>query len=162
MGIEEAEDEGAAILAFSLIDEFVVVEAAAPGAVCDEVFEFEQAGEVAFDLRLAPAGRFAGVALGEADLIHFEVFVFAAGFDVVPEEIEEAAGLRRHFIKAAAEAFRGEAVGSGDVVEDGFNILAPVALFGFSLVLVEQRDGVDEGEVFFLIPAHAGVFAGEG
>ena len=67
------------------------------------------------------------------------------------------AGLGWEFVETAAEDFRGEAVGGGDVPKGGPDVGAcDRVVLERALVLVEQGDGVDKCEVLLMVAAGAG------
>ena len=126
-----------------------------------DVFKLVKARHVALDLGRTPAGGLAGFALGEAVVLGIDVVCLAGGFDHVPQQIEEAARLRRHFVQAAAQDDTGQAVGGGNVLQCDFNVPGAVDGAAGTLVLVKQGDGANEGEVFLLVAAQTGILVGE-
>ena len=70
------------------------------------------------------------------------------------------------FIEGAAQDFGSDAVGGGDVVEgDGKHLhftLSDLVDDGVALVLMKEGNGVDEGEVFFVVASGASSATGEG
>ena len=53
-------------------------------------------------------------------------------------------------------------VGEGDVVFGDFNVSEAVLLFFGALVLMEEGDAANEGEVFHVVTARSGALAHEG
>ena len=127
-----------------------------------DVFEFLETVEVTTDLAVAPVGVVAEFFSGEDGFEFVGEFAADEGFDVV----EQVAGLRWEFVQAVTEDFGGDGVGGGNVFGcDGDHFDDPACRFvgdGFALVLVEECDGVDEGEVFFVVAPGAGGATGEG
>ena len=69
----------------------------------------------------------------------------------------DAPRLRRKLVERTAKQFGGKPVGQFDVGGDDFDVFGSGGeLFLFALVLVQQRDGIDQGQVFFMIAPGAG------
>ena len=81
------------------------------------------------------------------------------------DQAEQAAGLGGQVVEGAAQNLVGQAVDQGHVVEGGLHVGdgAPgvVDAAPGALVLVQQGDGADEGEVLAVVPAGPGAPVGE-
>ena len=127
-----------------------------------DVFELFEARKMHSHLELAPTGCLANVTAGEVALALVESVPVHHGTDVDLDVLQQMAGLGRDFVEAAAQDFRGEAIGCGDVVKCGADMWAGHGVVvERALVLVQQRDGVDKREVFLVIATGAGASGGE-
>src|SRR5690606_6715733 len=75
------------------------------------------------------------------------------------ELFEETTRLRRQLVQAAAEHRAGQSVGDADIVRRDLHVLERAAVTlehpHLALVLVEERDAVDQRQVLLVIPAGA-------
>jgi len=66
----QAQDEGLSIKPLAVVQQFIEVAAAGSwDPVAEDVFKFDEPGQVTADLGLGPFGVFADLALAEADFI---------------------------------------------------------------------------------------------
>ena len=131
-----------------------------------DVFHGFQALEVKARLGFTPAGAFADFASGEAGELLLELPGLHRFADVGFYRFEQSAGLRWEFVEAAAQDFGGDLVRGSDVFQGDRQHYDRAAVDGVSdglaLVLVEKCDGIDQGQILFVVAARAGASAGEG
>ncbi|OQC68388.1 MAG: hypothetical protein BWX48_00059 [Verrucomicrobia bacterium ADurb.Bin006] len=146
------------------VEQDFVNELAAESSVTDgQVFEFHEPLQVNAHLRQAPAAEVAQLPAaksGDGSLL------LPLGLHQVSDEAEQAARLRRQLIERTAEHFRREFVRQRDVIERHLDELHDATvdqvLAVRPLVLVKQRDGVHEREIFFVVAPVACARRGEG
>jgi hypothetical protein len=96
---------------------------------------------------LTPTGGIAEIPPREMTLALVGLALVQHGADEAFGGFQKMAGLGREFVETAAEDFRGEAVGGGDVPKGGADVGAcDRIVLERALVLVEQGDGVDESK----------------
>ena len=146
--------------------ELVLEGLAAPTAMHEEVFELGQAREMHLQLRVAPAGRLAHLAAAEAVVGASHVVLGAVRIDHRDDEAQEAPRLRRQLIERAPQDLMRKRIGERDVLERHLDVADCPArmLHGaqHSLMLVQERDRIDEGEVLLVIAPHARAVIEEG
>ena len=139
--------------------ELVTKRAPEPAVAQLQVFQFKEALQMRPHLRETPAARLAQLAAAKGA---FALLCLHERADVA----KERPGLRRQFVERAAEHLRGELVRKSNVVEGGLDIFDHAAAHfvtaARALVLVKERNGVDQGKVFLMIAAGAGASAREG
>ena len=149
-----------------LSEEFIFQGHAIAAAPHGEVFQLKKSLKVAADLHLAPTRKVPQLTAAKKRVSLLEFLLGHLFTNEGFNFLQEASRLRGQLIKAAAKDFGGDLVGGFDVFQgDGEHFDFPpidLVLDRFSLVLVQKRDGVDQGEVFFVVAAGSGSSAGEG
>lgn len=146
----------------AVVDELVDQRLTATATVDEHVLELDQALEVLADLKGAPAAALGELAAGEAILRPLEPLLLAVVTHHAIELVEETSRLRRQLVEAVAEDLAGETVGELDVREldlEDLDRLAPL-IHGAplrTLVLVQESDGFDEGQVLLVVATGAGL-----
>ena len=144
-------------------------ELAAKASVLDgQIFEVNQPLQVDAHLRQTPAASVAQLPAAKSGG-SFRAAFFAFGFHQLADVREQEARLRRQFIERASEHFRREFVRQRDVIERDFDKAGGACTrlpcgqrFDFPLVLVKQRDGVNERQIFFVVAPVARARRGKG
>lgn len=139
--------------------EFVLEALATHAAMRDEVFQLVQARQVHARLRVTPAGPRAHVAPREAHLRLLDGLRLGLVAHMLDHTGQESPRLRRQLIQAAAQHLVRDGVGLADVLGRRLDVRDGLASIEHGLhrplVLVQQRHGVDEGEVYLMIAPRA-------
>ena len=127
------------------------------------MFKLLQPDQVTFDLAVGPAGQLAELTATKQNKVLFSVVTLADVTDQGLDMIEQTPRLRRQLVKRAAKQFRGDTVCKLDIIKCDADELpcfagtavGSVDLFTRSLMLMQQRDCIDQGEIFLVVPACA-------
>ena len=112
------------------------------------------------ELSIAPLGISSNLFAAKAKVPLLDALSLAFDLNHLLDGFEELTGLRGQLVEGSSEDFMGEVIGRFNVIEGDFQIrqLSVATLEGFNgaLVLMQQGDTVDQGEVFFMISAGTG------
>lgn len=149
----------------AVVEEFIV-EGAAGLPVGEHEFQFDQTRQVHLELGIAPAQGFAQRPAGEAHCAALDPLGAQALGDQARQFREQAPGLWRQFVEAAPQDLVPQGVGFPDVRRRHLDVFQGAAAgarrLGRALILVQQGNGVDQGEVFLVIAPGAGPVVEEG
>ena len=111
------------------------------------------------ELRVAPAGVLAHVAAAKTKVRALDPLPRAFRAHHLVDEQEQPPRLRREFVERTPQHFMCQPVGRGDIVERHFDVFECLAVvrggFPLPLMLVQQRDGADERQIFHVIAQRA-------
>ena len=119
------------------------------------VFQLDQPRELAPQGVIAPVERFTQLALREAYLLSGDGLLCCPLVHIALELREELLSLRQQLIAAKAEAGTGQSIGEAEIRRRGDHARCSMAGDPFSLVLVQQRDGGDQGQILGMVAAIA-------
>ena len=124
-----------------------------------EIFEFFKPPQMGLELRVAPLGEGANVAAAKTKVTPFHLLPLAFTAHHLLDEQQQPSRLRWQFVERTAQHFFGELVGDADVVERDLDVLhrlaAREARLVWPLVLVQERDGPDERQIFHVVAPRA-------
>ncbi len=135
-------------------------------AVDQQVFHFRKAHAVDLQLVVAPLCEVADLPAREAYLAGFAVLRRCQFTDHCLDQQQQLSGLRRHLIQRAPEYFMCQMVGQRDLLPRHLDVLyhlpAMLHAFDLPLVLVQQRDRLDQRQIFHMVAPGARLVAHEG
>ena len=158
-------DVRAASLRRTVVQEFVHEALAASAAVHQQVFQLGQASQVHLTA-CRPTGALAHLAAAEAEVCARHLLRAALALDHLADEAEEAPRLRRQLIERAAQHLVREPLASAmsSSVTSMYSIdcAAVRRRLHLALVLVQQRDRLDQRQVLLVIAPRARAVIEEG
>ena len=119
------------------------------------VFQLNQPRELAPQSVIAPMERFTQLALREADLLSGDGLLCCVLVHIALKLPEELLRLRQQLIAANAEAGTGQSIGDAEIRRRGDHTRCCLAGDPLSLVLVQQRDCGDQGQILGMVTAIA-------
>src|SRR5262249_430703 len=122
LDIDEAGQEGPAILPLAIVEKLVDEALTAAAAVHEDVFERDELVEVRPHLEVRPAGGDADVTAAKEEAVALDLLPPAGLVDHRVEGHEKPPRLRRQLVQAAAEDLVRETIGDRDVVERDLDV----------------------------------------
>ena len=145
---------------FTVPDQLVHERLPARAAMSNQVFHLHQAIQVHAQLRFAPLRVLAQLSAAKAVIAEFQYLLRTLIARQLINQRQQLAGLWWQFIERAAQHFVRELVGHRDVIERDFDVFQGGAGMHqrayWPLVLMQQRNAVDQGEVLFVFAPCAG------
>ncbi len=153
-------------MALAIVEKLVLEALATAATVHEQVLEFHQALEMHAHLRVAPAREGAHVAAAKVKVLAAHLMLPAGLRDHAVQRQEEPARLWGQLVEGPAQDLVGQVVRHRDVVQRHLDERHDLAVMLHRvhrpLILVQQRDGADKGQVLQVIPPRARTVVQEG